>query len=204
MGEAGSRDRELVERMLSGREEAFTEFFAGHFPRLFRFALARLGHDADSAEEVVQSTLCRAIDRLATYRGEAALFTWLCTLCRHEIAEWYRKRNRALPAEGVEDWPEIREALESLSSEPDRGPDGELRRKELARLVQVVLDSLPHPYGDALEWKYLEETSVREIATRLGLTPKAAESMLTRARQAFREGFALLAGEGRRTEPLEG
>ena len=74
-----SDDRRLVGRMLSGEEAAFEEFFDGFFPQLFRFALARVDRDADIAEEVVQAALCRVIATLHTYRGEAALFTWLCT-----------------------------------------------------------------------------------------------------------------------------
>src|SRR5437867_12205259 len=55
--EAEASDRSLVERMLSGQEEAFVEFFDGHFPRLYRFAMARLNQDADAAEEVVQTVM---------------------------------------------------------------------------------------------------------------------------------------------------
>ena len=74
-------------------------------------------------------------------------------------------------------------------------PDEGLRRRELARLVQVTLDCLPQRYGDALEWKYIQELPVTEIAGRLNVSPKAAESLLTRAREAFREGFrAVCAG----------
>jgi RNA polymerase sigma-70 factor (ECF subfamily) len=58
----------------------------------------------------------------------------------------------------------------------------------------MALDDLPDRYGDVLEWKYLHGLSVNEIAGRLGLTAKAAESMLTRARAAFREGFNTLTG----------
>ena len=71
MIEAEASDRDLVERMLSGQEEAFAEFFDGHFPRLYRFAMARLNQDADAAEEVVQTVMCRAIAKLRSYRGEA-------------------------------------------------------------------------------------------------------------------------------------
>ena len=71
--------------MLGGNEEAFEELFERFFPALYRFALARLAGDPDAAEEVVQSTLIKAVAKLATYRGEAALLTWLCTICRHEI-----------------------------------------------------------------------------------------------------------------------
>jgi DNA-directed RNA polymerase specialized sigma24 family protein len=89
----------------------------------------------------------------------------------------------------------MRGALESLAAIAGGGPEEEFRRKEVARLVQVTLDNLPYPYGDTLEWKYLQGHSVREIASRLRLTPKAAESLLTRARQAFREGFSTLLGD---------
>ena len=58
----------------------------------------------------------------------------------------------------------------------------------------MTLDHLPGSYGDVLEWKYLQEMSVAEIAARLGVGYKAAESILTRARVAFREGFSLVAG----------
>jgi RNA polymerase sigma-70 factor (ECF subfamily) len=179
--------------MLAGDERAFDEFFDGHFPGLYRFALTRLDHDEDSAEEVAQATICKAITKLGTYRGEAALFTWLCTFCRHEISALYR-RGKATPRRQVdliEDTPDVRAALESLAASYEE-PDAALDRAEVSRLVQVVLDRLPRHYGDALEWKYLEGLPVKEIATRLRLSPKAAESLLTRAREAFRDAFAAI------------
>jgi RNA polymerase sigma-70 factor (ECF subfamily) len=190
-----------VKRLLRGEEEAFEEFFRGYFPRLYRFALARLSHDADVAEEIVQATLCRAVSALKTYRGEAALFTWLCTLCRREMSAHLRRQPRERPAaEPFEESPEIQAALESLAALDD-SPEDELRRKEIARLVQTVLDFLPAGYGDALEWKYALGLSVKEIAERLKLTPKAAESLLTRARQAFRNEFSSVTGGRLRLGP---
>jgi RNA polymerase sigma-70 factor (ECF subfamily) len=194
-----TNDRALVQRMLAGDDAAFGEFFDTQFDRLYRFALPRLQGDADATEEVVQAVLCRSITKLSTYRGEAALSTWLCTFCRHEISAHYRRLRRAPEsAELLEDAPEIRAALDSLAASGAPGaedPEAGLRRKELARLVQVALDSLPRRYGDALEWKYIQGLSVNEIADRLEVGPKAAESLLTRARQAFRDSFATLGGD---------
>ncbi len=193
MSELYQSDRALVRRMLAGEDRAFEEFFETYFSGLYRFAVARLDGNADAAEDVVQATLCRAIAKLATYRGEAALFTWLCTFCRHEISAWHGRHHRiAHETPLIEDTPEIRAALESIGAAFLDAPDEQLRRRELARLVQGTLDSLPQRYGDALEWKYLQELSVSDIAARLNMGPKAAESLLTRARQAFRDGFAAI------------
>jgi RNA polymerase sigma-70 factor (ECF subfamily) len=163
--------------MLGGEERAFTEFFDGHFSRLYRFALPRLGRDADAAEEVVQAALCKAISAMKSWRGEAALFTWLCTFCMHEIGSHYRQAGRRPQALGlIEDGPAMIAADET-------------RQSEVAMLVHATLDGLRDGYGDVLEWKYVLGLSVDEIAGRLGVSPKAAESLLTRARQAFREAY---------------
>jgi RNA polymerase sigma-70 factor, ECF subfamily len=187
-------DLALVRSLLRGDEEAYAELFDGYFPRLYRFALARLADETD-AEDVVQSTLIRGIRKLAGYRGEARLFTWLCTICRHEIADLAKRRRRTLLAvDLVEENPEVRAGLESLPGALETEPERRLHLRELGRLVQVTLDHLPQHYGNALEWKYVEGLSVAEIAQRLGTGPKAAESLLTRARQAFRSDFAALGG----------
>jgi RNA polymerase sigma-70 factor, ECF subfamily len=179
--------------MLDGEEAAFEAFFNAIYPALHRFALARLGSDEDAADEVAQAAICKAIAKLHTFRGEAALLTWVCTFCRREIYAYCKRHADHPHVELAEDEPEIRAALESLRAATVDDPDAALDRTRLAAFVQRVLDQLPSHYADALEWKYVDEASVLEIASRLGLGPKAAESMLTRARGAFREAFRTLA-----------
>jgi RNA polymerase sigma-70 factor (ECF subfamily) len=183
-------DLALARRVLAGDEAAFDEFFAGYFPPLYRFARARLGGDEDASEEIVQRVLIRALDRLRTYRGEAALLTWLCTLCRREIARVREREGKEREVSFFDDRPEMRAALDALAANDADDPEAELRRHELSRIVQLTLDHLPGRYGEVLEWKYIQELSVEEIAGRLGVGYKAAESMLARARAAFRDGFS--------------
>ena len=185
-------DRALVRRMLAGQESAFEEFFGEYFPRLYRFARVRLAGDDDAAEEVVQATLVRALAKISTYRGEAALFVWLCSFCRHEIAAWFERSGKATQVSLSDDSPDSRATLDAISILSGDDPEREYERRELSRLVHVTLDHLPAKYKEALVCKYLEGTSVEEIGRRLDLGYKAAESLLTRARQAFREGFAAL------------
>jgi RNA polymerase sigma-70 factor (ECF subfamily) len=187
-------DQRLVGRLLGGDERAFETFVEEYHPRLYRFAYRRVGGDPEVAADIVQATFEKVLPRLASYRGEAALFTWMCSFCRFEIAAHWRAAGRRRPeVELVEDSPEVRAALESLAAAEDR-QDALLERRELARLVRVVLDHLPPHYAHALEWKYLDDVPVREIAERMRLTPKAAESLLTRARGAFRLGFGEVLG----------
>jgi len=186
-----TNDVDLARRLQAGEESAFDSFFAEYFPRVYRFARTRLGGDDDAAEEVAQTTLIKALAKVGTYRGEAALFTWLCAFCRHEIDRWYSRTGRSASVSLSDDSPETRAVLDAISALSGEDPEQEYRRSELSRLVHATLDHLPGRYGEALAWKYLEGRSVEEIGARLGLGYKAAESLLTRARQAFRESFAL-------------
>ena len=182
-------DLALVRAMLGGDEAAFERFFNVAYPAVYRFALARLDFDRDMAAEIAQSTVCKAIQNLRNFRGEAALLTWVCTICRNELYAWEKRHGRNVRVTLVEDDPEIRAALESLRVAEAEDLDERIDRQKVASLVQRVLDHLPPHYADALEWKYIDEIPVREIGHRLGLGAKAAESLLTRARRAFGEAF---------------
>ena len=79
----------------------------------------------------------------------------------------------------------------SSSKRCRRAPTARIRRSSGA----TSRDYLPARYGDVLEWKYIQGLTMHEIAERLGgRSVKAIESLLTRARDAFREGFAALSG----------
>lgn len=185
-------DKLQVQRLLAGDEREFRRFFDDHYQRLYRFALARVAQDTATAEDVVQITLSKALRKLHTYRGESQLFTWLCAICRTEIAEWVRQRSRdQRHVILTEDYPEVQAAVDSLSA-PDANPEHDAQRTEAVRLIQVALDRLPPRYGDALEWKYIEGYSSEEIAQRLNVGIDAANSLLARAKRAFRDVYSTL------------
>jgi len=185
-------DRQLVRRMQAGEEAAFEDFFAANFQGLFRFALARVDGDRDLARDLAQAAISKGVERLDTWRGEAPLFSWLCAICRFELTAHFRRLGRRpheveLPEEGTL----ARGAIESLSFELG-DPEQQLLRREVGRLVHVAIDNLPPHYRQVLQWKYVDGLPVAEIAARLQLSAKAAESLLTRARQTFRDAFASL------------
>lgn len=187
-------DQRLVERILHGDAQAFDVFYETYLPRLYRFALRRVrGCEAD-AEDAVQRCFMKAIRGLSHYRADAALFTWLCTICRREIHDLMREKGRlgeAVPV--VEDNAEIRRALEMLGNEMNSSPEHAAMSKEIIQLVHATLDHLPARYGDVLERRYLRGESINDIAASLDLKRDAADSLLARARRAFRDGFTQVA-----------
>jgi RNA polymerase sigma-70 factor (ECF subfamily) len=188
-------DRELVAAMLAGNERAFTVFFETYFPRVYRFALPRLNGNVDVTKDVVQTTLIKAMRALGDWRGEAALFTWLCQICRRQVVDHVRaQRRHSAKVVLIDDSEEVRAALESIEAPPADDPFRGADSAELRRLVHAVLDRLPNRYGEALEWKYVEGRSVEEIGERLGIGQTAAQSLLARARIAFREGVEAVFG----------
>jgi RNA polymerase sigma-70 factor (ECF subfamily) len=171
-----AEERELVLRLRAGDEIAFDTFAEHYIAGLYRFALRRLDNDRELTRDIVQSTVCKVIEKLDSYRAEAPLFTWLCACCRNEIAAHFRRAGRR-PKEV-----ELDEDIEQ--DKPDAS--------DATELVHATLDRLPPTYARAMEWRYLEGLDVAEVAQRLGLTYKAAESLLSRARSAFREGYEQL------------
>jgi RNA polymerase sigma-70 factor (ECF subfamily) len=188
-------DQELVRGMLAGQESAFQQFFVTYFPRVYRFALPRVNRDVEACKEVVQATLAKAIRNLAGFRGEAALFSWLCQICRRQIVDYLRaNRRHSDRVVLIDDDPELRAALESVEAPQEDEPQHQYGAAETRQLVQSVLDRLPSRYGDVLEWKYVEGCSVEEIAARLGVGQIAVQSLLARARNAFREAVETVFG----------
>lgn len=187
-------DRALARRILGGDEAAFRGLFDSFFPRLYRFALARLDGDHEAARDVVQQTFCKAIERLDSYRGEAALYTWFCQVCRNTLIDHQRAMKReSRTVVLLEDQPNVRAILESFVAPAADQPDLHAWQHDVRRLVQATVDTLPDHYSEILELKYVDGLSVQDIAEQLNVGTKAAESLLMRARNAFREAILAVA-----------
>lgn len=183
---------EMVARMRAGSEAAFELFSDCYLPELLRFARRRLPRDPELAKDIAQSTACLVIEKLDTFRGESALTTWMLACCQHEIAAYFRRFGRR-PLEV-----ELDESL--AASDPVDDPEAELLQEETAALVHLTLRRMPPIQARAMQWRYLEGLGVGEISERLETSYKAAESLLSRARAAFRRGHERLLRELHRGE----
>ena len=176
-------DRELVRLMLAGNERAFSEFFATYFPRSIPLRAAAAEPQRGHGQGRRPDDPDQGDAQPRQFRGEAAMFTWLCQICRREVADQVRSQRRhSGKVVLIEDSEEVRLALESIEAPAADDPLRRYDGAELKRLVHAVLDRLPGRYGEALEWKYVEGRSVEEIGDLLGIGHTAAQSLLrTRA-----------------------
>jgi len=145
---------------------------------LYVFCFYRVGKDHHAAEEVVQETLLLGLERIEEWdpaRGD--LHTWLSWLSRNVIRRANETRRRFVAA-GLPD-----------RAVPEPEPPEELDEGEA---VSVALERLPGHYRSVLERKYLRGESVRAIADTERTSEKAIESLLGRAREAFRGVFRSL------------
>ena len=191
-------EQQQVKRLLEGDERALKEFFDEYFDRLYRFALSRLRHDSGIApglaEEAAQRTLCRAVRRLDSFRGEASLFSWLAAICRNELVDLLEVAQRdAARHVSLDSDPVGQRAASQHPGDIRQQPEEQTAAGERVEDIASVLRQLPGRYGEMLRWKYLDDLSTEAIAERLSMSHDAAQSALQRARAAFKSA-ALAAG----------
>lgn len=143
---------------------------------------------AAALDDMEQETLLAAMQAIGGYRGEAALFTWLCAIARRKVADClWRLGREPLPLS----------ALPEGGGRLARGqplPDAVVADRAVRALVVEALWSLPGHYRDALLWRYAEGRPVAEVARRLRRTYKGAESLLMRAKAALRQRLSGIEG----------
>jgi RNA polymerase sigma-70 factor (ECF subfamily) len=170
----------LAERVANGDERALDVLYERFADPLFAFVYHAMDGARQEAEEVWQDTLSAGVRAFASYRGQSRLFSWLCSIARHKIADHCRRRQTS---QNVFPLPP-----EDLAKLMDSGPlpDEILVRRATCLRVVEVLGLLSPDYRTALVARYADGRNVAEVAQLLGKSYKAAESTLSRAKQAFR------------------
>jgi len=165
-------ERRLLDRLRAGKKAAVRQWFTVFSPYLLRLTLRQVSVKED-AEEIVQETFINCLKQLPLFRGEARLRTWMISILKHEIADYYRKKYakqaiRVVPLARV------------LLAQPVKDAD------ETAQTVRLVLAKMTSGRKELLLMKYVDNKRVKEIARLWNKTVKAIESELFRARQEFR------------------
>ena len=169
-----SNEADLLSAAAGGDAAAVRVFLDSVGPSVYGFVYARVGGDEAVAEDLVQETLVEAIRSPHTFRGDAALRTWVCAIARRRLARHYEAERRQAVAES---------GLTLLGAVPWDGTDHDLeRRDEIVR----ALGRLPVLHRQVLVRKYLDDWSVADIAAELGRSAVQVQSLLQRARDGLR------------------
>jgi RNA polymerase sigma-70 factor (ECF subfamily) len=175
-------DAQLVAAVLAGQANAERELYDRHVDRVFRLAF-RMAGDETLARDFTQDTFVRAFSKLADFRGEASLATWLHTIASSVILNGLKKvrRIRSREIDGDE-LPE--RAIMRREAEPDL-------KLKLARAI----DALPDGYRTVFVMHDVEGYTHEEIGTALGIQAGTSKAQLFRARARLRNELAEFAGE---------
>jgi RNA polymerase sigma-70 factor (ECF subfamily) len=160
-----------------------------HGDCLFRFALVRLGN-SERAEDVVQETFVAALQNRESFKGRAAERTWLLSILRHKLADYFRDRERLRPATDVS--PPTGDVLDELFDEkgrwrvqPSPGPDdpaATLERREFWETFRKCLARLPARLAAAFALREVDGMSSEDVRATLGVSASNLWVLLHRAR----------------------
>jgi RNA polymerase sigma-70 factor (ECF subfamily) len=170
-------DAELVQQILSGSRDHFDTLYQTYFPRVYRFALKRLG-DPGEAEDVTQEVFLTVFRALHTYAGNSSLLVWIFGITRNKVNRRFRGiRPRFEVIDGDAD-PGV--ATKEVSA--DRVVDA---RRVLERCETVIQTELTPLQRRIFHLKHLRRQSIRTIAGALGKSEDAVKANLYRMRRAI-------------------
>ncbi|MFO1210681.1 MAG: RNA polymerase sigma factor [Amaricoccus sp.] len=183
-------DDALVALVRDGDAAAVRVLVRRHNRRLFRVARGVLRDDAE-AEDVVQETYVRAFTRLAGFRGDSALSTWLTRIALNEALGRLRRRR---PEEtGLDAATEVATDDPRVLAFPTPSqPEPEAGRAQVRALLEAALDGLPTSFRLVVVLRDIEEMTTEETAAHLGIRAETVKTRLHRGRRLMRA--ALLAG----------
>ncbi len=182
-------EAELVERARRGDEMAFRLITERHNRRLYRIARTILQNDAE-AEDAVQESYLRAFAALPGFRGLASLSTWLTRITINEALGRKRKQR---PTIGLEEMDAIQQSTAQVVPFPnmnsDTDPERSAAQREIRRLLEHAIDALPESFRVVFVMLDVEEMSIEETATFLGIRPETVKTRLHRARRLLRRSL---------------
>jgi len=183
--EVGGREAALVQRCAARDEDACAELVSEHQRMVYQLSLNLLG-DHNEALDLSQEVFLRVFRTIHTFRGHAALRTWIYRIVINQARNrqrWWRRRHRSQQV-SLDD--HIRDHGELPESNNGASPDRLLGQKLLADRIREALDRLPFDQKTALVLREIDGLSYEEIGFSLGIAVGTVKSRLARAREALR------------------
>ena len=173
----------LIQRVLDGDAAAERALYDAHVDRVYRLCYRMANGDADLAQDFTQESFVKAFDRLADFRGEAALSTWL-----HAIAV-------SVSLNGMRKVKRTRERETELEVVGDIGTMPRQAEPDLKSRLRGAIDALPERYKVVFVMYDMEGYTHEEIGQVLDMPAGTSKARLSRARAKLRDALAEFAGE---------
>lgn len=188
---ASLSDADLARQVASGDEAAFRVMMRRHNQTLFRTARSILRDDAE-AEDAVQESYLQAYRAMGSFRGDAKLATWLVRIVVNESVGRLRKMRRtaAVIPLGIEPGEEPPVGESGPDDEAPDQPERETLRTEVRRILEAKIDDLPDAFRTVFMLRAIDEMSVEDAATSLGIPEATVRTRFFRARGLLRESLA--------------
>jgi RNA polymerase sigma-70 factor, ECF subfamily len=167
-------DATLLARHVDGDPDAFGVLVHRHRERLWAVAMRTLG-DREEAADALQDALVSAFRRAGTFRGDAAVTTWMHRIVVNACLDRVRRR-KARPAETL---PEDEDRMEELGETLDEDPAAAIEQRNA---VLRALRTLPEPQRAAIVLVDMEGYSVEEAARILECAVGTIKSRCARGR----------------------
>ncbi len=181
-------DQTLIDQCLAGRREAFGQLVERYQHRLYHGLLHALG-SAEDAQDIAQEAFVHAFEKLASFKGEAAFYSWLFRIALNASVSARRKTRRmAASVETRRDESGLEPTDENPASEPSYAMDVSDRQ----RLVRQALAELSEEFRTALVLKEMDGMSYEEIAEVIEVPLGTVRSRIHRARLELRAKLSLL------------
>lgn len=175
-------DGELAVLSIAGRQAAFAEIMRRHRQSVFRIVRASVG-DADELLDLVQEAFFAAHQSLHRYDADRPMRAWLAIIALNKCRDWARKRTvRRLLAFATP----INAEAEAVPDDHVALDDAMGDRQELDRVTRAIA-TLPANLKEPLVLRTIEGLSQAETSRMLGISEKAVETRLRRARAKLLE-----------------
>lgn len=181
-------DAELARLIGQGDRGAFEVLMRRFNQSLYRTARS-IVRDDDEAEDVLQNAYLQAYQAIGSFRGDAALSTWLTRIVVNEAIATSRKRGRSADVLQLHtDMEQMNETNKHPAEAPT--PEGDMMRAQLRRRLERAIDALPEVFRVVFVMRAVQEMSGEEVAACLDIPLATVRSRFHRARGLLREGLA--------------
>ena len=173
----------MTKQMSRQNEAAYREFFNLYYKRLWAYLITVSKGNFNDVEEAVQLTLIRVVKNIRAFEREDVFWNWLTRLAKSAYIDCYRKQSTFQKL--VSSFRQYRENSDSYQTSTST---------EIC--IEQALNRLDSANQQLIRWKYFDNWSYDAIADELGVSSKAIESRLGRARKKLKQLILELARHG--------